>query len=40
MTPIAPGSRVEIRDELWIVRRVDPSSDGELYSLVMEFLSW
>ena len=30
MTPIAPGSRVEIRDELWIVRRVDPSSDGGL----------
>ena len=30
MTPIAPGSRVKIRDELWIVRRVDPSSDGGL----------
>ena len=28
MTPIAPGARVEVRDELWIVRRVDPSSDG------------
>ena len=24
----APGARVVIRDEEWIVRRVDPSSDG------------
>ena len=28
MTPIAPGTRIEVRDELWIVRKVDPSSDG------------
>ncbi len=26
--PHAPGARVVIRDEEWIVRRVDPSSDG------------
>jgi hypothetical protein len=26
--PYAPGSRVVIRDEEWLVRRVDPSSDG------------
>ena len=25
---VAPGSRVLIRDEEWLVRRVDPSSDG------------
>lgn len=25
---VAPGSRVLIRDEEWIIRRVDPSSDG------------
>lgn len=24
----APGTRVVIRDEEWIIRRVDPSSDG------------
>ena len=24
----APGARVLIRDEEWLVRRVDPSSDG------------
>ena len=27
-TVVAPGSRVLIRDEEWLVRRVDPSSDG------------
>lgn len=26
--PYAPGSRVVIRDEEWLVRRVDPASDG------------
>src|SRR5688572_8285992 len=26
--PVAPGARVVIRDEEWIVRRMDPSSDG------------
>jgi SNF2 family DNA or RNA helicase len=26
--PLAPGARVVIRDEEWIVRRMDPSSDG------------
>jgi superfamily II DNA or RNA helicase len=26
--PLAPGARVVIRDEEWIVRRLDPSSDG------------
>jgi superfamily II DNA or RNA helicase len=26
--PYAPGSRVIIRDEEWLVRRVDPSNDG------------
>ncbi len=26
--PYAPGARVLIRDEEWLVRRVDPSSDG------------
>jgi hypothetical protein len=25
---LAPGARVLIRDEEWLVRRVDPSSDG------------
>lgn len=28
MLPYAPGSRVVIRDEEWLVRRVDPSTDG------------
>jgi superfamily II DNA or RNA helicase len=28
MLPYAPGSRVVIRDEEWLVRRVDPSNDG------------
>ena len=26
--PYAPGARVVIRDEEWLVRRVDPSTDG------------
>jgi hypothetical protein len=25
---IAPGARIVVRDEEWLVRRVDPSSDG------------
>src|SRR5690349_17457641 len=28
MLPYAPGARVVIRDEEWLVRRVDPSNDG------------
>ena len=28
MLPFAPGSRAEIRDEEWLIRRVDPSADG------------
>src|SRR3954469_18676243 len=28
MSVLAPGARVVIRDEEWLVRRVDPSSDG------------
>jgi superfamily II DNA/RNA helicase len=28
MSPFTPGSRVEIRNELWIVRKVDLTSDG------------
>ena len=28
MLPYAPGARVVIRDEEWLVRRVDPSTDG------------
>lgn len=28
MLPFAPGSRVVIRDEEWLVRRIDPASDG------------
>lgn len=28
MLPYAPGSRAKIRDEEWLIRRVDPSSDG------------
>jgi superfamily II DNA or RNA helicase len=28
MLPFAPGSRVVIRDEEWLVRRIDPSADG------------
>ena len=27
-TIIAPGARIVVRDEEWLVRRVDPSSDG------------
>ena len=27
-SPLAPGMRVVIRDEEWLVRRVDPSADG------------
>src|SRR5690349_7217471 len=26
--PYAPGSRVVIRDEEWLIRRVDPAADG------------
>ncbi|HRF13339.1 MAG TPA: ATP-dependent helicase, partial [Candidatus Accumulibacter phosphatis] len=28
MLPYAPGARVVVRDEEWLIRRVDPSSDG------------
>ena len=28
MLPFAPGSRAVIRDEEWLIRRVDPSTDG------------
>lgn len=28
MLPYAPGSRVVIRDEEWLVRRIDPATDG------------
>lgn len=28
MLPFAPGSRVVIRDEEWLVRRIDPATDG------------
>lgn len=28
MLPIAPGARAVIRDEEWLVRRVDPATDG------------
>ena len=28
MLPFAPGSRVVIRDEEWLVRRLDPATDG------------
>ncbi len=28
MLPIAPGARAVIRDEEWLIRRVDPSADG------------
>ena len=28
MLPFAPGSRVVIRDEEWLVRRIDPAADG------------
>ncbi|MFN0126053.1 MAG: DEAD/DEAH box helicase [Verrucomicrobiales bacterium] len=28
MLPYAPGARVVVRDEEWLVRRVDPSNDG------------
>jgi hypothetical protein len=28
MLPFAPGARVVIRDEEWLIRRVDPSTDG------------
>ena len=28
MLPYAPGSRILVRDEEWLVRRVDPSTDG------------
>jgi SNF2 family DNA or RNA helicase len=28
MSSYAPGSRVVIRDETWLIRRIDPSSDG------------
>lgn len=28
MLPFAPGSRVLIRDEEWLVRRIDPATDG------------
>ena len=28
LLPYAPGSRVVIRDEEWLIRRADPSTDG------------
>ena len=28
LLPYAPGSRVVIRDEDWLIRRVDPAADG------------
>lgn len=28
MLPLAPGARAVIRDEEWLVRRVDPATDG------------
>ena len=28
MTQFAPGARALIRDEEWLIRRVDPSADG------------
>lgn len=28
MTQLAPGARALIRDEEWLIRRVDPSADG------------
>lgn len=28
MLPFAPGSRAVIRDEEWLIRRVDPAADG------------
>src|SRR2546428_13161082 len=28
LTPMAPGARIVVRDEEWLVRRVDPASDG------------
>lgn len=28
MLPFAPGSRAVIRDEEWLIRRIDPSTDG------------
>lgn len=28
---LAPGARVVIRDEEWLLRRVDPSSDGGVW---------
>ena len=36
MLPYAPGARVVIRDEEWLVRRVDPSSDGGHHPCEME----
>lgn len=28
MLPFTPGSRIVIRDEEWLVRRIDPATDG------------
>ena len=28
MLPFAPGARAVIRDEEWLIRRVDPATDG------------
>ena len=38
MIPFAPGARVLIRDEEWLVRRVDPSTDGG-YALCCDGIS-
>ena len=38
MLAYAPGARVEIRDELWIIRRVDRSNDGD-YALSCDGIS-
>ena len=38
MLAYAPGARVEIRDELWIIRRVDSSNDGD-YALSCDGIS-
>jgi len=37
---IAPGTRLEIRDEEWLVRTIDRTSNGDIVYAVLERLSF
>lgn len=35
MLSYAPGSRAVIRDEEWLIRRIDPANDGAMHLATM-----